>query len=119
MKPIQLDYYRRRLIRMRKVVEQNFLVHPPSSEDEPRGIFSTRRKWSLHNGRSRLELAQLHLELSRALARISKGIFGQCTICQHPIQEARLRLIPYTCKCHACAGQPLPREELRNRLESS
>lgn len=101
MEAIELESYRRRLICLREVVEQNFPINQYTSVF---GIHDISRNGHpfLADHCSRWELTQLHLELSRALTRISRGIFGRCVVCQNPIEEARLRLIPYASKCHVC-----------------
>ncbi|MCF6273448.1 MAG: TraR/DksA C4-type zinc finger protein [Rhodobacteraceae bacterium] len=38
-----------------------------------------------------------------ALERIVAGKYGQCTLCEEDISEARLDVLPYTPTCHKCA----------------
>jgi len=41
--------------------------------------------------------------ISHALGHLDAGMFGVCEICGAEIDEARLRVVPYTCRCRACA----------------
>ena len=45
-----------------------------------------------------------------ALARLDKGTYGKCVNCQQPIEDARLKAIPWARHCIAC-------EELHDRGE--
>ncbi len=47
----------------------------------------------------RLELAQVR----RALEALGAGTFGRCVACDGAIGERRLRALPYTSVCIACA----------------
>jgi DnaK suppressor protein len=42
-------------------------------------------------------------EISAALERIHEGTFGRCEECQGEIPKARLKVLPYTRYCVACA----------------
>ncbi len=42
-------------------------------------------------------------EINAALARLDDGTFGKCTNCGHAISEERLKAIPYSSTCVACA----------------
>jgi RNA polymerase-binding transcription factor len=50
--------------------------------------------------RERRELA----EIDAALARIKKGGFGICEVCEEPIREARLQALPWARLCIRCAS---------------
>lgn len=39
----------------------------------------------------------------RALRRMENGHYGPCAFCGQPIDEARLRVVPATAACRACA----------------
>jgi DnaK suppressor protein len=39
-----------------------------------------------------------------ALLRIEAGTYGSCTDCGQRIERERLRVIPYTARCSACAS---------------
>lgn len=43
-------------------------------------------------------------EIDRALRRIEDGSFGECTECGEPVNEARLKALPYTSLCIDCAN---------------
>ena len=43
--------------------------------------------------------------VERALTRIADGSYGVCRRCTDPIDPARLRAIPYTRYCMACASR--------------
>jgi len=43
--------------------------------------------------------------IEEALARIAQGTFGVCDICERPIAEARLRVVPWTHLCRDCKEQ--------------
>src|SRR6056297_1841429 len=118
MNAIQLEYYRRRLIHMRRIVGQIFLVNEQTPAATSRDLLPHRNIFA-DDRYQRQELVQLHLELSRALARISRGKFGRCSVCQNPIQEARLRLIPYASQCHCCACEEIPAENTDQHAEST
>jgi RNA polymerase-binding transcription factor DksA len=42
-------------------------------------------------------------DVEAALGRIEAGTFGRCTQCGREIEAARLKAIPYTPRCIACA----------------
>jgi len=41
-------------------------------------------------------------QIEEALARISRGTFGVCQLCNQPISRARLEAVPWTPLCQAC-----------------
>jgi DnaK suppressor protein len=43
--------------------------------------------------------------IEEALARIAQGTFGVCDICERPIAEARLKVVPWTHLCRNCKEQ--------------
>jgi DnaK suppressor protein len=43
-------------------------------------------------------------EIELALRLMDKGEYGICTVCEEPIPNLRLRAIPWTRRCIACAG---------------
>jgi RNA polymerase-binding transcription factor DksA len=47
-------------------------------------------------------LQQLAL-VDAALARIADGTYGRCTVCQRPIPDERLEVVPWAATCVACA----------------
>jgi DnaK suppressor protein len=46
--------------------------------------------------------------LDQALKRVASGTYGTCTACGSPIGAERLRVLPITELCTACAGRPRP-----------
>ncbi|GJQ58571.1 MAG: TraR/DksA family transcriptional regulator [Candidatus Scalindua sp. AMX11] len=49
-------------------------------------------------------IARSELEdINKALTRIERGEYGNCTVCNKPIPLERLKAIPYTDHCVACA----------------
>jgi DnaK suppressor protein len=41
-------------------------------------------------------------EVEAALARINRGTFGVCEMCQQPLSEARLEAVPWSPICRKC-----------------
>jgi RNA polymerase-binding protein DksA len=41
--------------------------------------------------------------IAASLARIDRGTYGACVVCHRAIEEQRLRAIPETDRCAACA----------------
>jgi DnaK suppressor protein len=50
-------------------------------------------------------LAHLN-DLEHALARLTSGTYGACTTCGGPVGAERLRVLPGTESCTACASRP-------------
>ncbi len=49
--------------------------------------------------------AVVHLnDLELALTRLERGTYGTCTTCGGPVGAERLRVLPVTESCTACAG---------------
>ncbi len=48
---------------------------------------------------ARMEISQI----KQALERIEKGLYGECSVCGEPINEERLKALPYSDKCIRCA----------------
>ena len=46
--------------------------------------------------------AELH-HIEHALERLDAGTFAKCERCGQPIEPERLRAVPYTSNCRACA----------------
>jgi len=60
--------------------------------------------------------AELHIRLRQtdsrllraveaALARLRRGSYGVCEVCQRPIAKARLNVVPWTRLCRGCKEQ--------------
>ncbi len=41
-------------------------------------------------------------EIEGALARITRGTFGECEVCKAPLSQARLKAIPWARRCREC-----------------
>jgi DnaK suppressor protein len=56
---------------------------------------------------ARLRESDIHLlrAIEEALARIAQGTFGMCDVCEGPIAEARLKVVPWTHLCRDCKEQ--------------
>jgi DnaK suppressor protein len=59
------------------------------------------------NLHTRLRQSDTHLlrAIEEALARIARGTFGMCDVCERPIAEARLKVVPWTHLCRECKEQ--------------
>ncbi len=80
--------------------EERLLAEPePDWED----LAATRTAAALLEGLSETEEAAL-LCIQAALDRIAQGTYGTCLACDGPIEEKRLRAVPDTYLCGACAG---------------
>jgi DnaK suppressor protein len=44
--------------------------------------------------------------IQSSLARIDRGTYGECVVCHGEIEEERLRALPETDRCLACAPHP-------------
>ena len=55
------------------------------------------------NDRLLRNAAEKQKKLKLALSRINEHKFGFCTLCEQPIQEARLLLMPESSLCVGCA----------------
>jgi RNA polymerase-binding transcription factor DksA len=53
--------------------------------------------------------ATTHLgDLDQALTRVASGTYGTCIICGGPVGAERLKVLPITQRCTACAGSQRP-----------
>jgi RNA polymerase-binding transcription factor DksA len=43
--------------------------------------------------------------IKQALARIDKGVYGICEVCDEPIRAERLKAVPYSSMCVKCASK--------------
>ena len=71
--------------------DQNFEDH---MGDAATDMFDRERDLSLEQN-----IRDLVEQVEMALGRIDNGTYGVCAICKKPIDEARLRAIPYTNLC--------------------
>lgn len=49
--------------------------------------------------------ARLLRAIEEALARIRRGAYGVCEVCDQPISKARLEAVPWTHLCRECKEQ--------------
>jgi RNA polymerase-binding protein DksA len=77
--------------------------------DEPLPPDFAEQAVELENGETLVALdrevnAELR-EIERALRRLEEGSYGECLDCGEPIAEPRLKALPYTSRCVACADK--------------
>lgn len=108
----ELSEYRRRLLNLRRRLGGT--VHDlrdDRSGGEPSETRTDTADLGGHRYEEQIDLAvagteeQLLGEVGAALARIELGTFGRCTACERPVGEERLRTLPYSRLCAACARQ--------------
>lgn len=60
--------------------------------------------WERQQAAALLDSARVHLdELDRALAGLTAGTYGVCTVCGDAIGDERLAALPATTTCVSCA----------------
>ncbi len=73
---------------------------PPEKDFAERAIEMENDEVLDHLGNAaRLEINQI----KHALERIEQGLYGECSVCGEPINEERLKVLPYSDKCIHCA----------------
>jgi DnaK suppressor protein len=79
----------------------------PVDLDEPIGRLSRMDAMQQQSmARANRQTAELRLkQVNGALARFSKGEYGDCRECEEPIGHARLRVRPEAALCIACQSQ--------------
>jgi DnaK suppressor protein len=75
-----------------------------SDPDDDAGIASRSAYREVTMGKLERDL-QTMVEIERALRRLDKGQYAICVGCQSRIPDARLKAIPWTRTCIACAGR--------------
>lgn len=104
MKPV--DHYEKRLrdrlaeLETRLTRIERNLDAPRSKDDDERAIEQENDEVLEHLGDA--GLAEIRM-IQEALHRVEKGLFGLCVVCEEPISEARLDLLPHTPRCRNCA----------------
>ncbi len=43
------------------------------------------------------------VQIKKAIARIDRGHYGECSVCGEPISKERLKALPFSDKCIKCA----------------
>ena len=105
-----LEQFRRRLLgrkqsllerRQRTLAgEQELLAErEPDWEDAAAAVTAVSALESLSES-ERNEVAHIQA----ALERIERGTYGDCAVCRGPIDEERMRAVPETDRCGACAS---------------
>jgi RNA polymerase-binding transcription factor DksA len=78
-----------------------------SDPDDDAGIASRSAYREVTMGKLERDL-QTIVEIERALRRLDEGQYATCVGCQSRIPDARLKAIPWTRTCVACAGRSNP-----------
>jgi RNA polymerase-binding transcription factor DksA len=78
-----------------------------SDPDDAAGIASRSAYREVTMGKLERDL-QTIVEIERALRRLDEGQYATCVGCQSRIPDARLKAIPWTRTCVACAGRSNP-----------
>jgi DnaK suppressor protein len=75
-----------------------------SDPDDDAGLASRSAYREVTMGKLERDL-QTIVEIERALRRLDEGLYTTCVGCQSHIPDARLKAIPWTRTCIACAGR--------------
>jgi RNA polymerase-binding transcription factor DksA len=78
-----------------------------SDPDDDAGVASRSAYREVTMGKLERDL-QTIIEIERALQRLNEGQYATCVGCQSRIPDARLKAIPWTRTCIACAGRSNP-----------
>ena len=78
-----------------------------SDPDDDAGIASRSAYREVTMGKLERDL-QTIVEIERALRRLDEGQYATCVGCQSRIPDIRLKAIPWTRTCVACAGRSNP-----------
>ena len=78
-----------------------------SDPDDDAGVASRSAYREVTMGKLERDL-QTIIEIERALQRLDEGRYATCVGCQSRIPDARLKAIPWTRTCIACAGRSNP-----------
>jgi DnaK suppressor protein len=63
--------------------------------------------------------SNLHRQISSALARIEKGVYGVCLHCEEDISVRRMKAVPWAAFCISCQEQIDRREiEIEENIEN-
>lgn len=110
-----LAYYQKQLLSLQKRLRNDVVQmagealddHPAAVNSEPThrtesGIVTFDQEFTLRLVRNEDGLLD---QISDALTRIKKGVYGVCAECKTKIPKARLHAIPYAIHCVQCASQ--------------
>jgi DnaK suppressor protein len=103
----QLQRERRTLVDEVKDTDEAFHTITETREPERNEEAQQERDWITLGPLEDQQQKQL-ADIDAALARIEAGKYGICTNCGRPIEEERLRAVPITQLCAACAQNAQP-----------
>lgn len=104
MKPVKLEYFKKKLQAMEAEILEN-IKSETSDEENPFEIdgdlIDRAEAFSSATVNEGLSASQKKIieEIRRAIQRIKDNTFGKCVICSSEIEEERLEAIPYADKC--------------------
>lgn len=87
--------------RLRRIREDLGRKREPLPKDAPDAaiVFENDEILAAIDDAARSELNRI----DHALGHLDAGMFGVCEACGSEIDDDRLRVVPYTCRCRACA----------------
>ncbi len=97
----ELEIHKQRVDRARNELPMD------SDPDDDAGVASRSAYREVTMGKLERDL-QTIIEIERALRRLDEGTYTTCVGCQSRIPDARLKAIPWTRTCIACAGRSNP-----------
>jgi len=103
-----LDHYKQLLLAKRRDLLTATLG---ALADRAEGLPGDPTDWATEETQTTLQVhlrqSDTHLlrAIEEALARIAQGTFGACDVCERPIAEARLKVVPWTHLCRDCKEQ--------------
>ena len=105
----ELEVFRKRLLaelqaHQQRVDRARNELPVDSDPDDDAGIASRSAYREVTVGKLERDL-QTIVEIERALRRLDEGQYAVCVACQSRIPDARLKAIPWTRTCFACAGR--------------
>lgn len=92
---------RRDELRARLAAIERDFEQPRNPDDDDRAL--ERNNDEVLEGLAESGQAEL-AAIDAALDRIARGTFGRCAKCGEPIDEQRLRAVPYAPLCRSCAS---------------
>jgi DnaK suppressor protein len=104
-----LDVFRKRLLAELQAHQQGLdrtrnELPVDSDPDDDAGVASRSADREVTMGKLERDM-QTIVEIERALQRLDEGQYAVCVGCQSRIPDARLKAIPWTRTCIACAGR--------------
>ena len=105
----ELEVFRKRLLAELQAHQQRLdrarnELPVDSDPDDDAGIASRSAYREVTMGKLERDLRTI-VEIERALRRLDEGQYAICVGCQSRIPDARLKAIPWTRTCIACAGR--------------